>query len=311
MKVYPICSNPYLNKCNAPVCTRVINFEGKTVNGNYYTDREYVDAMDNKNRIIVDETVFCDRYGFWEYVFTDHAYMHAKRVSKCIDDIKAEERRAQEAREARQRAFEREQEQINAQINSINQQNQNREQVINSYVEIKEDDKLAKCNLSDENLEILKTEVLEPIALSKLNNELDENVPNGVLIAGENLQQNEKVIIGLAEKILKEDFPAAFKKVEYTNHDRFKNMLDMIKTEASATYKDASKLSIIYIPQFDEIAKYPGTEGYSPELNSYLKVYFLDCNQNGCIILASAKDKDNIEPPFLINNNRFKSVIDV
>lgn len=75
------------------------SFKGKTINGHYYTDQEYVDAMKYKSYGQVDCSYFSDRYGFWEYVFTQKSERHANEVNKCINDIKEEEKRKNVIRE--------------------------------------------------------------------------------------------------------------------------------------------------------------------------------------------------------------------
>ena len=50
---------------------------------------------------------------------------------------------------------------------------------------------------------------------------------------------------------------------------------------------------------------------YAAELNSFLKVYMLNCAKNGCILLATAKDESKIESPFLINNKRFGVIVNL
>lgn len=310
MKVLPISLNTSLNSYPNRYKSN-INFEGKTINGHFYTDKEYVDAMHYKAFGSVSVSDFADQYGFWDYFFTQKPDNHAKEVNKCIADIKIEESRAAEARAARQREFEREQARLQAQINSVVEQNQTREHTLNSYIEINDGDGLKNCNLSEENLEILKDDVLRPIAENILDKDVDNNIPNGVLIAGGDEAQNKKIITELARKILQDDFNTLFKEVEYINPEQLQELLTTIKNNASDEYKNSGKRMLIFIPEFDKIAKYPGTENYSPTLNSFLKVYLLSCAKNGCIILASAQDKDDIEPPFLINSARFKVVVDV
>lgn len=310
MRILPVAVNKPLNR-HSTIQKSAVNFNGKTVNGHYYTDREYLDAMNYKDSGPVTCSNFCARYGFFEYVFTQTAERHAREVNRCISDIKVEEERAQQARRQRQLEFAQEQRRLQAQINSLNEQQQNREQVINSFIEIKDGEGLGACNLTDDNLEILKEEVLRPFAENKLNKESEGDIPNGVLAAGRDFEQSEKLLTELARKILKEDFDISFKKVQFISTEQFQNLLDLTKQNASDEYRNSGKRVIIYIPDFDKIAKSPYAEDYSPELNSFLKVYFLDCARSGCTIFASANDKDDIEPPFLINNERFKVVVDL
>ncbi len=288
------------------------SFKGKTINGHYYTDQEYVDAMKYKSYGSVDCSYFMDRYGFWEYVFTKKAEKHADEVNKCINDINEEDRRKNAIREEKLRAIEKAKRELSKKIEDIEKKENDRKKIIAKYTNIDKNTELLSCGLSKENLEQLSEELFHPYAESVADKTQYPNTPNGVLIQGSDSVQKERVAKAIARQIQQENTISNFQQVNFDgNIEKFQNVLQRIKAIASQKYFHNKEMTIIYIPDFDKIALKPNKADYIPELNSFLKVYMLNCAKNGCILLATAKDEGKIESPFLINNKRFGVIVNL
>lgn len=288
------------------------SFKGKTINGHYYTDQEYVDAMKYKSYGRVDCSYFSSRYGFWEYYFTQKPDRHANEVNKCINDIKEEEKRKNAIREEKLRAIEKEKQELSKKIEDIEKKENDRKKIIEKYTNLDKNTELLSCGLSQENIEQLSEELFHPYGESIADEVQYPNTPNGVLIQGDNAAQNEKTVKAIARQIQQENTISNFQQVNFDgNIEKFQNDLQRIKTFANQKYSQKKEMTVIYIPDFDKIALKPIKADYRPELNSFLKVYMLNCAKNGCILLATAKDESKIESPFLINNKRFGVVINL
>ena len=287
-------------------------FKGKTINGHYYTDQEYIDAMKYKSRGQVYCSDFTDRYGFWEYVFTQKPEKHANEVNKCINDIKEEKRRKNEIREEKLRAIEKEKQELAKKIEDIEKKENYRKKIIEKYTDINKNTDLLSCNLSQDNIEQLSEELFHPYAESIADELQYPNIPNGVLIKGNNSVLNEKAAKAIARQIQQENTISNFQQVIFDgNIEKFQNDLQEIRTIANQKYSQKKEITIIYIPNFDKIALKPNKADYAAELNSFLKVYILICAKNGCILLDTAKDESKIESPFFINNKRFGVIVNL
>lgn len=288
------------------------SFKGKTINGHYYTDQEYVDAMKYKSYDRVDCTYFRDRYGFWQYYFTQAPEQHANEVNKCINDIKEEEKRKNAIREEKSRAIEKAKQELSKKIEDIEKKENDRKKIIEKYTNLDKNTELLSCGLSQENIEQLSEELFHPYAESIADEAQYPNTPNGILIQGSDSARQEKVAKAIAGQIQQENTISNFQQVIFDgNIEKLQNDLQEIKTIANQKYSHKKELTVIYIPDFDKIALKPNKADYIPELNSFLKVYMLNCAKNGCILLATAKDESKIESPFLINNKRFGVVINL
>ena len=312
-----------INKCSSNLVSQMpqknktkslpVTFQGKTINGHYYTDLEYVDAMTYKNKGDVTPADFRERYNAWDYWCTDKSDRHAREVNKCIADIKVEERKQKEASEEKQKKANDEKKRLHEELDTINKGLKKKEEKINSFLALDEHKGLGVCQLSKENLDTLLEEVVRPFAESTINKEYDKQVPNGVLISGKDEYNNEKLARELAYQLLKDDFDFCFKKVKYENDDveDFQIRLNKTKEKAFEKYEKQGKKTVIYIPKFDETARTPDHDDYTPSLNRFLKSYFLNCAEQGCMIIASAQNSKDIERPFLINQQRFKVSIKI
>lgn len=288
------------------------SFKGKTINGRYYTDQEYVDAMKYKSHGHVDNSYFMDRYGFWEYVFTQKSEKHAKEVNKCIDDIKEEERQKNAIREAKLKEIEKEKQELAKKIEEIEKEENSRKKNIEKYTNLDKNTELLSYGLSQDNIEQLSEELFLPYAESIADGAQYPNTPNGVLIQGNDSAQNEKIAKTIARQIQQENTISNFKQVNFDgNIEKFQNDLQEIKAKANQKYSQKKEITVIYIPDFDKIALKPNKADYVPELNSFLKVYMLNCAKNGCLLLATANDECKIESPFLINNKRFGVIVNL
>ncbi len=289
-----------------------LSFKGKTINGHYYTDQEYVDALKYKSYGHVDYSYFVDRYGFFEYVFTKNPERHANEVNKCINDIKEEEKQKNAIREEKLRAIEKEKQELSKKIEDIEKKEKERKKIIEKYANIDKNTELLSCGLSQENIEQLSEELFQPYGESVANEEQYPNTPNGLLIQGDDSAQNEKAAKAIARQIQQENTISNVQQINFDgNIEKFQNDLKRIKTIASQNYSQKKEMTVIYIPDFDKIALKPNKADYRPELNSFLKVYMLNCAKNGCILLATAKDEEKIESPFLINNKRFGIIVNL
>lgn len=287
-------------------------FKGKTINGNFYTDQEYVDAMKYKDKRNFGSELLqaiSDRYGFFEYLFTNRPEKHVDEVKKCVVDIKAEEAREAE----RARKLKEEEKKLREELERLNAKPLARERAIKELSIIKTGKGLDNCNLSNENLEILMKKFVEPFAVDKINKEegLPTEIPNGLLFCNSGSDKSTKTVSALAEQVLQNKFPENFKEVSIKNDDylKFIDELKNIKENASTKYHETGERTIILMKDFDEIAYDNDHTQYNSPLNSFLKTYFLNCAESGCTILATAKNPDNIEDPFIVNKKRFSDVI--
>ena len=288
------------------------SFQGKVVNHRFYTDQEYVDAMKYKDQGSVSCSDFCERYGFWEYVFTYKAERHAAEVNKCINDIKREEARENAEREKKLRAIEAEKQKLAKEIEELEQKEEKRQQTIEKYTNIEKNTALCDCCLSSDNKNLLLDELFIPYAESIADKTEYPNIPNGILIYSPNSIQNDKAVKAIASQLQQEKFSSNFKQINFDGDiEKFQNDLLEVKAIANQKYSHKKEITVIYIPDFDKIALKTDKNNYTAELNSFLKVYMLDCAKNGCIIASTAKNENNIESPFLINNKRFGVIINL
>lgn len=285
-----------------------ITFKGKTINDHYYTDQEYVDAMNYKDRYEWESNLLSDiydRYGFWQYVFTFKPDEHVAEVKKCVSDIKAEEEK--EAKKAKE--LEDKEKRLIEELEKANAKPIAREKAIAELSAINPNKGLGNCNISDGLREILIEEFVIPFAVDQINREegLPTEVPNGLLLYGSDSDKSVKTARALAEQVLQDKFSSNFKEVSIKNNNfsKFEDELKDIKEKASIKYEKTGQRNIILIKDFDKIAFDNDHPEYNPQLNSFLKLYFLDCAESGCTILATAKNIDNIENPFIVNKKRF------
>lgn len=135
-------TNMYKTVENSKSAPKHISFQGKVVNGHYYTDQEYVDAINFKHLGTVTCCNFVERYGTWEYIFTSKAEKHAAEVNKCIADIKAEEYRAAKEKEIRLKAQEEEKQRLEKELTKIKQKNMERQKIIELYTQLDKTDNI-------------------------------------------------------------------------------------------------------------------------------------------------------------------------
>lgn len=283
-----------------------VSFQSKMVNKHIYTDREYVDAMKYKYRGRAYCSDFFERYSVWSYFFTNKPDKHTAEVNKCIKDIKEVEKREAAARAEMLKKLEEEKQRNEKELLKIQTEEENRQNIIDSYTKLHKTHGLGACDLSEKIQETISDDFLQPLGESIADKTRFTTLPNAVLVSGNDFQQNEKVVKALATQILKDKTPQNFTEIRYENNPEiFQSTLTKAKLEASQKYKENSDISVIYIPDFDKIALKPNNPEYDASLNSFLKVFLLDCAKNGVFVFATAKDENKIESPFLINNKRF------
>lgn len=287
-----------------------VTFQSKIINGHCYSDKVYVDAMEWGEFGYLTPDLIREEFGFFDYYFTDKVERYVKKVNDCINDLNIE---AENRLKEKEKKFNQIKGNIQGQIDAINEGPKKKEETINSFLALDKHKGLGVCQLSKENLDTLLEEVVRPFAESTINKEYDTQVPNGVLISGKDEYNNEKLARELAYQLLKDDFDFCFKKVKYENNDveDFQIRLNKTKEKAFEKYKKQGKKTVIYIPKFDETARTPDHDDYTPSLNRFLKSYFLNCAEQGCMIIASAQNSQDIERPFLINQQRFKVSIKI
>jgi len=283
-----------------------ISFCGKTINGNYYTDQEYVDAMNNKDYGVVLCCDFEDRYSFWEYFFTDKPNKHAAEVNKCIKDILEVEKREAAARAEKLKKFEEAKKRNENELLVLKKKEEARQNIINSFTEINKTQGLGTCDVNEETQKILTEAFLQPLGEKIADGIQLDALANAVLVSADDSQRSENVVKALAEQILKDKMQQNFTEICYDNDSKlFQSALIDAKQQASQKHSKNKDISVIYIPNFDKIALRPKNPQYDYELNSFLKAFMLDCAQNGVFVFATAENANKIEPPFLINNRRF------
>ena len=308
-----------INKCSSNLVSQMpqknktkslpVTFQGKIINGHYYSDKVYVDAMELGTFGHLTPDLIREEYGFFEYYFTDKVERYVKKVNDCIDDLNIE---AKNRLKEKEKKFNQLKGDIQDQLDTINEGQKKKEEKINSFLALDEHKGLGVCQLSKENLDTLLEEVVRPFAESTINKDYDKQVPNGVLISGKDEYNNEKLARELAYQLLKDDFDFCFKKVKYEDDvEDFQIRLNKTKERAFEKYQKQGKKTVIYIPNFDETARTPDHDDYTPSLNRFLKSYFLNCAEQGCMIIASAQNSKDIERPFLINQQRFKVSIKI
>ncbi len=292
-----------------------VAFKGEIVNGNYYTDREYIDAMQYKNHDDVTVSNFVSRYGFFTYVFTQAPERHVAEVKKCIADIKAVERREAQARAEKLRQQEAEQERLKKELEKAREESRKREEAIQNAIKQQQNRGLSRCQLPQYILDKLVENVVNPFAVDQLNKKdgWRTEVPNAVLLYSSSPQKNEQIAKALGEQILQDKYSNNFHTVslESSSNSRFEENLKTIKSNAAINYQRTGQRTIIFIPNFDKIATDYDTPHYNPKLNGFLKAFMLDCTDNGCTIFATAQNINNIEEPFLINKQRFSVKINL
>lgn len=411
--------------------TDKITFEGRTINGNYYTDREYIDAINHKNNSDFNMGHIVYRYSLWECLFTDKADKHFDEVRKCIKDIKAEEEReAQEARRLKERLAEEErkaeeaeqarrlkeqqqreeaeqarkkaeaeaakaaeearrlkerlaaeqrraeeaerarrirEQQQREEIERVRREAENvkrlkeqqaaeaekvriakeaaeeesrirmeklaeqariereeaeklkakpktREDAIAQMSALSPNKGLGTCNLHPDTLDSLMEKIIKPFAVDKINREegLPTEVPNGLLLHSKNSEKAAEIAKALAEQILQDGFPEHYAAFSIPSEPSgFMKVLEKIKEKASANHAETGQRTVILIRDIDEAIVKPEHPNYNPDLNGFLKVFFQDCAESGCTILATAKNPTNIENAFIVNKRRFSDVVEI
>ena len=286
-----------------------VAFKGQSINGHYYTDREYLDALDYKDSGGVSADTFMDRYGFFKYIFTSKAERHAEEVNKCIADLKAVEEQEANARSERLYRQALAEARVQRALEEARAETLRREQAIQEAKKIQENKGLARCKLSQALKDELVEKIVNLFAVDSLNKQggWKTEVPNAVLLYSSNSRKNRQVAKVLGEQILQDKFSDNFYTVSLKNgnHNKFEEGLNKAKRDAAAKYKETGQRAIIFIPDFDKIAVDYDTPSYNPKLNSFLKTFLLDCANNGCTIFATAQDIKKIEEPFVINKQRF------
>ncbi len=286
-----------------------ISFKSPYVNGNYYTDREYIDAVNNKHIGRVDHSNFSDRYGFFTYVFTSAADNHATEVNKCIDDLKAEETKGAQARAQELQKQAEERKKLEVELQKARNLSLQREHALQRAMRTQKNQGLKRLILPKKILDELVENVVNPFAIDNLNKENGwvTEVPNGVLLYSSSSRKNMEVIKALAEQILQDKFQSNFYTflLENNNYHEIEKDLNRIKIKAEAEYNKIGQRSIIFIPNFDKIALEYDNPNYNPRLNDFLKIFFLDCANRGCTIFSTAQNINRIEEAFIINKQRF------
>ena len=279
-------------------------FKSQWVNGHLYTDREYIDASNISGH--VDCSHFSDRYGFFTYVFTQTAERHASRVNSCFDDLQEEERQKmakiqaeKEALIARRRALEEE-------------LARKQKELEKRSVQSNKSNEFKNCDLSEEQKTDIIENVFSPIKISDTNEDAYESVPNGIILVGGNKERREKLCIIIAKEILGKEYPENFIKIKnIKNDDSFGDYMLSLKQESKERFDDKHKRTILFMEDFNNFAADINDDSYNPNRNNFLKNYFLDCADYGCLIIATAKDTDSVEDPFIINKKRFGLVIEL
>ena len=288
-------------------------FKSKMVNNHLYSDEVYADAFAHKNRGEVNYEEFFPRFKLWEIIFTTRCEKYAATVEECRKDILLEEFKQQKKRTKEIKKLKEEQEALEAERRRAEEEAARQKEEIERKSLQAEQDCLIKscCLLSEEQkAEIIDT-LISPIRNVDNNNGY-ETIPNGILIIGSNKkirkQINDLIVIDVL-KGFQDNIYFIIKNV--TNDEIFVRDLCELKEKAKNIYENSKKRTILFMDDFDCFAPGCESEKYSQSKNGFLKNYFLDCADNGCLIIASARSKKNIDAPFLINKKRFGLVIEL
>ena len=289
-----------------------ISFKSKIVNGHVYSDKIYKDAIAAKRNGYIKVDIPFLGLNFFPKFYFKRMLAHDTAVRSCMNDMKEEEQKLLNKRKEIFEKLEAEKAAIEEQSCAVEKE------IIRSKQEIKiksfnyePSDNFSSFDLyQDQKKEIIET-LLTPIKITD-NDAGYETVPNGILIAGANSDRRREVSKVIAAEILGKNNLHRFTKIRNTDNDeQFEENMCAIKETSQEEYEATKARTVLYMDNFDHFAPNKESKFYSQSKNCFLKNYFLDCADCGCLIIAAVQNKENIDEPFIINKKRFGLIIDL
>ena len=173
------------------------------------------------------------------------------------------------------------------------------------------------CDLSDEQKKLIIENVFSPIKVKdKYNGEAV--IPNGILFVGKDQEKMNSYSVIIADEFNYHNiYGENFVLIDNVSDEKeFEEWMNEAKKEAKAKFEkspdgDKKTRTVIFLEDFEKFAPSVNSGMYNSSRSCFLKNYFLDCADNGCMIIATTKNKESIDDPFIINKKRFGLVIEL